>query len=66
MPEARENQWFRTIRHDPEKWTAEVWAEVYGFSPKKGEGWASCKDNFYVGKFRGEHNLKDEFHPGNC
>jgi hypothetical protein len=49
----RGNQWFRTIRQDPKKWTAEVWAEVYGFAPRKGEGWASRKNNFYVGKFRG-------------
>jgi hypothetical protein len=42
----RGNQWFRTIRQDPEKWTAEVWAEVYKFSPRKGEGWASRKDSF--------------------
>ena len=54
------------IRHDPKKWTAEVWVEVYGFSPVKGEGWASRKDNFYVGKFRAEHDPKDGFHPGNC
>jgi hypothetical protein len=37
---------------------AEVWEEVYGFIPRKGEGWASRKDNFYVGKFRGEHDPK--------
>jgi hypothetical protein len=61
----RGNQWFRSIWHDPEKWTAEVWAEVYGFSPKKGEGWASRKDSLYVGKLRREHDLKDEFNPGN-
>jgi hypothetical protein len=42
----RGNQWFRTIRQDPEKWTAEVWAEVYKFSPRKGEGWANRKDSF--------------------
>ena len=61
----RGNQWFKTIQQDPEKWTAEVWVEVYGFSPLKGEGWASRKDSFYVGKFRAEHDPK-EFNPGNC
>ena len=25
--------------HDPERWTAEVWVDVYGFAPRKGEGW---------------------------
>ena len=34
------NQWFRNIRHDPEKWTAKIWAEVYMFAPRKCEGWA--------------------------
>ena len=48
------------------KWTVEVWAKVYGFTPRKGEGWASRKDSLYVGKFRGEHDPKDRFHPGNC
>ena len=62
----RGNQWFRTMRQDPEKWTAEVWAEVYGFAPRKGEGWASHKDSLHVGKFRGDHDPKDGFHPGNC
>ena len=62
----RGNQLFRTISQDPEKWTAEVWAEVYRFSPRKGEGWASRKDTFYVGKFRTEHDPKDGFHPVDC
>ena len=62
----RDNQWFQTIRQDPEKWTTEVWAEVYGFSRDKGKGWASRRDNFYVGKFRTDPDPKDGFHPGNC
>jgi hypothetical protein len=61
----RGNQWFTTLRQDPDNWTAEVWAEVYGFSPRKDERWANRKDNFYVGKLRGEHDLKDGFHPRN-
>jgi hypothetical protein len=39
---------------------------VYGFAPRKGEGWTNRKDNFYVGKFRRDHDPKDGFHPGNC
>jgi len=62
----RGNQWERTLRQDPEKWTAEVWGRVYGFALRKGEGWAHRKDSFYVGKFRGEHDSKDGFHPANC
>lgn len=62
----RGNQWLRTMRQDPKKWTAEAWAEVYNFTPKKGRGWASHKDILYVGKSRGEHDPKDGFHPENC
>ena len=54
------------MRQDPEKWTTEVWAEVYGFTLRKGEGWASRKISLYVGKFRRDHDPKDGFHPGNC
>jgi hypothetical protein len=59
-------QWERTMRQDLERWTAEVWADVYGFAPRKGEGWASRKDTFCVGKFREKHDPKDGFHPVNC
>ena len=54
------------MKQDPEKWTVEVWTEVYGFTPQKGEGWANRKDTLYVGKFRGDHDPKDGFHLGNC
>ena len=56
----------RTIRHDPEKRTVEVWVGVYGFPRGKGEGWASHRESFHVGKFRTEPDPKDGFHPGNC
>ena len=39
-----------------------MWADVYGFAPRKGEGWASWKDIYFIGKFRAEHDLKDEFY----
>jgi hypothetical protein len=32
------------VRQDLEKWTSEGWAEVYRFTPKMDEGWASRKD----------------------
>ena len=62
----RGNQWFRTVRHDPNNWTSEVWAEVYGCPPGKGEGWATRRDSFHVGKFWTDPDPKDGFHPGNC
>ena len=55
-----------TIQQDPEKWTGEVWVKVYGFAPRKGEGWASRKDIFFVGMFRVEHDPKGGFLPMDC
>ena len=62
----REDQWEKTMRQVPEQWTTEVWVDVYGFSPRKGEGWANWKDTYFVGKFSTEHDPKDGFHPGDC
>ena len=62
----RGNQWIRTMRQEPEKWTSEVWAGVYGFPKGKGEGWAGRRDSYYIGKFRTDPDPKDGFHPGNC
>ena len=33
FPFERGYQWFQAPRQDPEKWTAEVWAKIYGFAP---------------------------------
>ena len=54
------------MRRDPEQWTPEVWAEVYGFALRRREGWASWKDAYFVGKFKEEHNPKDGFYPVDC
>ena len=62
----RGNQWIRTMRQDPEKWTSDVWFGVYGFLKGKDEGWASRRDNFCVGKFRTDPDPNDGFHPRNC
>ena len=62
----RGNEWERTMRQDLEQWTAKVWTDVYGFAPRKGEGWASWKDTYFVGKFRAEHDPKDGFYPVDC
>ena len=34
------NEWEDMLRKNPERWTADPWAEVYNFS-KKGRRWAS-------------------------
>ena len=30
------------------------------------EGWAGRKDGLFAGKFKGEVDPKEGFHPGNC
>ena len=54
------------MKRDWELWTAEVWADVYGFALRKGEGWASRKDTHFAGKFRAENDPKDWFYPVDC
>jgi len=48
----RRNQWERTMRRDPKLWTAEVWADVYGFAPQKGKRWANGKNTYFVRKVK--------------
>ena len=60
------NQWVHTKRRDPDTWTLDVWNRVYGFPRGITEGLASRKDTFYAGKFRGDNDPKEGFHPGNC
>ena len=60
------NQWVHTKTRDPDTWTPDVWNRVYGFPRGITEGRASRKDTFYAGKFRGDNDPKEGFHPGNC
>ena len=62
----RGNQWWGTKRGDPDSWTPEVWNRVYGFPRGIAEGWAGRRDGLFAGKFRGDADPKDGFHPGNC
>ena len=39
---------------------------VYGFPRGIAEGWAGLRGTFYAGKFRGDNDPKEGFHPGNC
>src|SRR5450759_1426176 len=56
--EHRANQWEKTLRCDPDRWTADVWAEVYGFR-KEGPKLAGRTDHWIDGKFRSPINSKD-------
>ena len=59
------NEWEGTIRRDPERWTVDLWAEVYNF-PKEGRGWASRTDKFASSKFSTFVNLKDGYAIADC
>jgi hypothetical protein len=63
---ARGNQWEGTKRRDPENWTPDTWARVYGFQRGRGEGWAGRKDGLFAGKFKGDADPKEGLHPTNC
>jgi hypothetical protein len=62
----RGNQWLKTKRRDPENWTLDTWARVYGLPRGIGEGWAGRKDGLFIGKFRGKVDSKEGLHPANC
>jgi hypothetical protein len=62
---ARGNQWLNTKKREPENWTLDMWARVYGFPRGIGEGWAGRKDGMFIGKFRGEVDPKEGLHPTN-
>ena len=62
----RGNQWNGTKRRDPEYWTPDTWARVYGFQRGIEEGWAGRKDGLFAAKFKGEVDLKEGLHPANC
>ena len=49
------NQWEGTLRRDPDRWTADLWAEVYGFR-KEGCKLATRTDRWIDGKFNSPIN----------
>ena len=62
----RGNQWIGTKRRDPDNWTPDTRARVYGFQRGIGEGSAGRKDGMFAGKFRGDVDPKEGLHPSNC
>ena len=50
----RGNQWIGSKRRDPENWTPDTWARVYGVQRGVEEGWAARKDGLFAVKFRGD------------
>ena len=60
LVEGAPNQFDYTVRCKPEKWTAVVWREAYGFKPE-GYGWASRTDKYIVGQFKKSVNPKDGY-----
>ena len=47
----RSNEWINTIWRDPEHWSPNSWADVYGFR-KEGRGRAGQTETWVDGKFR--------------
>ena len=65
LVEGAPNQFDHTIRCKPEKWTALVWREIYGFKPET-YGWASRTDKYIVGQFSKSVNPKDGYAVSDC
>ena len=63
--EGASNQFDHTVQGKPEKWTALVWTEAYGFKPE-GYGWASRAHKYIVGEFSKSINPKDGYAVSNC
>ena len=59
----RGNQWIGTKRRDPDNWTPNIWARVYGFQRGVREGWTGQKDGMFAGKFRRDVDPKEGLHP---
>ena len=54
----RSNKWEDTIRRDPERWTANLWAEVYSFR-KDGRNLAARTNKYIDCKFSTSIDPKD-------
>ena len=61
----RSNEWKGTIRRLLEKWTADSWAEVYGFK-KEGRTVAGRTNRWINGKFQSPINSKDGHAVDDC
>ena len=61
----RSNEWEGTIRRDPEHWTADLWADVYGFR-KEGRMRAGRTGTWIDGKFKQVINPKDGHSVSDC
>ena len=59
------NQWAKTIRWDPDLWTATFWRKVYGF-PIKGEGMATRAERYAEEKFANSPHPKDGYSLPEC
>src|SRR5579875_1743502 len=55
---ARSNEWDGTIRRDPDNWSPDLWADVYGFK-KEGRARCSRMEPWINGKFRLDIDAKD-------
>ena len=63
--QACSNEWEGTIRQNPERWTADVWMEVYSFQ-KKGRTLVGRTNKYIDGKFSTSINPKDGHAVSDC
>lgn len=61
----RSNEWIGTIRRDPDHWTPDVWAAVYGFK-KEGGPRATRNEPWVNGKFNLDIDAKDGHAVSSC
>src|SRR5665811_1949224 len=54
----RSSEWFKTLRRDPDHWTPDVWAAVYGFR-KEGRARCTRTEPWINGKFNADIDAKD-------
>ena len=59
------NEWEGTIRKDPEHWTSDMWADVYGFQ-KEGQMRSRRTGTWVDGKFKTIINPKDGHSVSDC
>ena len=65
FPQNCSNEWEGTIRRDLEHWTADSWAEIYGFR-KEGRKQAGRTKKWVDGKFETTINPKDGHVVSDC
>ena len=65
LQQKQDNRWMKTLRQDPDKWTAAIWHKVYNFSIC-GKGMATRGEKYVEGKFTHPPHPKDGYALSDC